>query len=158
MFWSRLGVQYNLTERSKRRELAAKIPQLPLGITCWPQSLRDSTGLMLVSANVFCVSYPCIFNFKRTATSINVSSIQSSFGLLCTLNRLKPGGAGSRKGHCTLQDTLKHRIVPHLARILHHCLDSVSFKDDYPQDAANGITDCVQNILDQKKINENLKN
>lgn len=43
------------------------------------------------------VSYPRIFNFKSTATGVDVGSVQSSFGLLCTLHRLEPGGARSRR-------------------------------------------------------------
>lgn len=91
--------------------------QFNLFLSFWRKPCSRSTYVListkqndtrLVTADAFCISYPCIFNLECTATSVDVSTVQSSFGLLSTLNGLKPGGAGSRRGHCTFQHTDLH--------------------------------------------------
>lgn len=96
------------------------------------------------------MSYPRIFNFKGTATGVDVSSVQSSFGLLCTLHRLEPGGARSRRTARTYDRRWNTGSAQSSGRILHHRLDPIPFKDDDPQDAADGVANCVQNILEQR--------
>ena len=86
----------------------------PCNCTTLMLKSTSQTNARLVAADVFYISYPCIFNFESTATSIDVSSIQCSFGLLSTLNWLKPGGAALRKGNYTFQHTDLNRILGHI--------------------------------------------